>query len=83
MTPWKYFLMGWMRKIQKHKEERDRSRKFIKIKRKQWKGKKRFLCTWRFPYLCVFHWSKMPSSYLPSCDLPSSKPTCMGTSPTT
>jgi hypothetical protein len=27
---WKGFLLGWIRKIQKHKEERDRSGKFKK-----------------------------------------------------
>jgi hypothetical protein len=25
MFPWKDFLMGWIKKVQKHKEEKDRS----------------------------------------------------------
>ncbi len=54
MFPRKDFLMGWIRKIQKHKEERDGTG--IKKKKKQegkngGKKKKRFfLRRWRFPY---------------------------------
>jgi hypothetical protein len=29
--------MGWIRKIQKHREERDRSGKFKKTRRKEWR----------------------------------------------
>jgi hypothetical protein len=42
------------------------------------KKKKRFLCTWRFPYSCVLH-----QSGTPSCNSPSREPTHMGTSLTT
>jgi hypothetical protein len=51
MFPWKDFLMGWIRKIQKHKEERDRSGIFFKNQegKSGGKKKKRFLHTWRFP----------------------------------
>jgi len=42
MFPWKDFLMGWIRKLQKHKE-RDRSGKKIKTRRNGGKKKKRFL----------------------------------------
>jgi hypothetical protein len=41
MFPWKDFLMGRIRKIQKHKEERDRSGKFKKNKKKRMEEKKR------------------------------------------
>jgi hypothetical protein len=40
MFPWKDFLMGWIRKIQKQKEERDRSGKFKKTRRKEWRKEK-------------------------------------------
>jgi hypothetical protein len=40
MFPWKDFLMGLIRKIQKHKEERDRSEKFRKTRRKEWRKEK-------------------------------------------
>jgi hypothetical protein len=54
--PRKDFLMGWIRKIQKHKEERDRSGKFKKTRRKEWrKEKEEIFTTWTFPYLCVLH----------------------------
>jgi hypothetical protein len=37
MFPWKDYLMGWIRNIQKYKEKRDRSGKFKKkTTRKQW-----------------------------------------------
>jgi hypothetical protein len=35
MFPWKDFLMGRMEKIQKHKEERDRSGNFFKNKKER------------------------------------------------
>jgi hypothetical protein len=35
MFPWKDFLMGQIRKIQKHKEERDRSGKFKKTRKEK------------------------------------------------
>jgi hypothetical protein len=38
------FLMGQIRKIQKHKKERMEETK-----------RRDFLCKWRFPYLCVLH----------------------------
>ncbi len=44
MFPWKYFLIGWIMKIQKHKEERDKSEKFKKQEGKNGgKKKKRLL----------------------------------------
>jgi hypothetical protein len=39
MFPWKDFLMGWIRKLQKHKE-RDRSGKKFKTRRKEWRKEK-------------------------------------------
>jgi hypothetical protein len=38
--PWKEFLMGQIRKIQKHKEERHRSGKFKKTTWKEWRKEK-------------------------------------------
>jgi len=43
------------------------------------KKKKRFLHTWRFPYLCLLHQSGTPLGYR-SCDPSSGEPTQMGTS---
>ncbi len=42
MFPWKDFLMGWIKKIQKHKEERDKLGKFKKTRRKEWREKRDF-----------------------------------------
>jgi hypothetical protein len=76
MFPWKDFLMGRIRKIQKQKEERGRSRESKKNKKEKngGKKKKRFLCMWRFPYSCVFHWSGMPWDYRPHATLPQENP---------
>ncbi len=41
MFLWKDFLMGWIRKIQNHKEERDRSGKFKKTRRKEQRKEKK------------------------------------------
>jgi hypothetical protein len=38
--PCKEILMGWIRKIQKHKEEKDKSGKFKKTRRKEWRKEK-------------------------------------------
>jgi hypothetical protein len=46
MFPWKDFLMGLIRKIQKHKEERDRSGKFRKTRRKEWRKEKEEIFTY-------------------------------------
>jgi hypothetical protein len=40
MFPWKDFLMGWITKIEKHKEEMDKSEKFKKTRRKEWRKEK-------------------------------------------
>jgi hypothetical protein len=40
MFPWKDFLIAQIRKIQKHKEERDRSGKFKKTRRREWRKEK-------------------------------------------
>jgi hypothetical protein len=37
MFPWKENLTGWIKKIQKHKEERDKSGKFKKTRWKEWR----------------------------------------------
>jgi hypothetical protein len=49
MFPWKDFLTGQIRKIQKHKEERDRSGKFNKTRRKEWRKEREEI----FAYLDV------------------------------
>jgi len=41
MFPWKDFLMGRIRKIQKHKEERDRSGKKFKNKKERMEERKK------------------------------------------
>jgi hypothetical protein len=51
----KIFLMGGMRKIQKHKEERDRSGKFKKNKKERMKEiKRKDLCVHGISHTCVF-----------------------------
>jgi hypothetical protein len=40
MFPWKDFLMGWITKIEKQKEEMDKSEKFKKTRRKEWRKEK-------------------------------------------
>jgi hypothetical protein len=48
------------------------------------KKKKRFPCTWRFPYSGVpIHMDGNALGLLPSCNPPSGEPTSMGTFPTT
>jgi hypothetical protein len=82
MFPWKDFLLGWIRKIQKHKEERDRSGKFKKTRRKEWRKEKEEI----FMYVEVLMCFPSVGNTLgvpPSCDPPSGEPTHMGTSPTT
>jgi hypothetical protein len=84
MFPWKEFLMGWIRKFQKHKEGRDKSGKFKKTRRKEWRREKEQI----FMYLEVpiLVCSPLVGDALglpPLCDLPSGEPTHMGTSPTT
>jgi hypothetical protein len=46
MFPWKDFLIGLIRKIQKHKEERDRSGKFRKTRRKECRKEKEEIFTY-------------------------------------
>ncbi len=41
MFPWKDFLMGRIKEIQKHKEKRDKLGKFKKTRKKEWRGKKK------------------------------------------
>jgi hypothetical protein len=66
--------MGQIKKIQKHKEERDRSGKFKKEKEKKngEKKKKRFLQ--RVQYKWVLHWLGTPLDYCPRVDPPSGEP---------
>jgi len=40
MFPWKDFMTGQIKKIRKHKHERDRSGKFKKTRRKEWRKEK-------------------------------------------
>ncbi len=74
MFPWKHFLMIWIRKISKHKEERDISGKFKKNKKERMEERKRRVFKWRFPYSCVLHQSHMPSGYSPGVTLPQENP---------
>jgi hypothetical protein len=55
MFPWKDFLIGWITKIQKHKEERDKSEKFKKQEGKNGgKKKKRLLSVLEDSHTHVF-----------------------------
>jgi hypothetical protein len=85
MFPWKDFLMGWIRKIQKHKKERDRSGNFRKTRRKEWRKEKEeifYIHGGSHTRVCspsIENTLRLP----PSCNPPSGEPTGMGTSPTT
>jgi hypothetical protein len=73
--------MGWIRKIQKQKEERDRSGKFRKNEKENMEESKRRdffflkkLHTWRFSYSCVLHRSGTHSGYCPRVTLSQENP---------
>jgi len=75
MFSWKDFLMGQIKKIQKHKEERDRSGKFKKTKRKKRMEKRKrrdfYICMQRVQ---IHVGSPLVGNALglpPSCDPPS------------
>jgi hypothetical protein len=63
----------FFKKIQKHKEERDRAGNFQKKQEGKNGGKKKkrffFKSTWRFPYSCVLHRSGTPSGLCPCVTL--------------
>jgi len=82
--PWKEFLMGQIRKIQKHKEERHRSGKFEKNNMERMEERKRrdFYIHGGSP-THVFCIGRQHQGLRPSCDPPSGEPTHMRTSPTT
>jgi hypothetical protein len=67
-----------MRKIQKHKEEMDESRKFIKTKRKEWKEFFIIFMYVEVPILVCFPLVENALELLPSCDLPSREPLVWG-----
>jgi len=46
MFPWKDFLMRQIKKAQKHKEERNRSGKNLKTRRKEWRKEKEEIFTY-------------------------------------
>ncbi len=73
MFSWKDFLMGQIKKIQKHKEERDRSGKFKKEKeKKEWRKEKEEIFTYAKGTIHVG--SPLGGNALglpPSCDPPS------------
>jgi hypothetical protein len=84
MFPRKDFLMGLIRKIQKRKEVRDRSGKFRKTRRKDWRKEKEEILTCLEVPILVCYLSMGNTFWLPpSCEPPSGEPTHMGTSPTT
>ncbi len=76
MFSWKDFLMGQIKKFQKHKEEKDRSGKFKKEKEKKngEKKKKRFLHMQRVQYKWVLHWLGTPLDYRAHATLPLENP---------
>jgi len=65
--------MGQIRKIQKTQGGKGQIRRFFKKKQEGKNGgkkKKRFPCTWRFPYSCVLHELGTPLGYRPHVTLP-------------
>jgi hypothetical protein len=84
MFPWKDFLMGRIRKNKKHKEERHRSGKFKKTRRKEWRKERKDIFRYmKVPILVCSRSVGNTLGLLPSYNLPSGESTCMGTSPTT
>jgi hypothetical protein len=45
VVPWKDFWTGGIKKIPRHKEERDRSGRLEKTRRKEWKKEKEEMCS--------------------------------------
>ncbi len=84
MFPWKDFLMGWITKIEKQKEEMDKSEKFKKTRRKEWRKEKEEIVKYvEIPILVCSPLVRNALRLPPWCDPPSGEPTCMGTSSTT
>jgi hypothetical protein len=84
MFPWKDFLMGRIKKMQKHKEERDRSGKFKKTRKKEWMKEKEEISMYvEVPILVCSPSVGNTLGLLPSSNPPSGEPTCIGTFPTT
>ncbi len=82
--PRERFFDGWIRKIQKHKEESDRSRIFKKARGKEWRKEKEEIFTFtEFLTLMCSALVGNTLGLLPSCRPPSGEPTHMGTSLTT
>ncbi len=82
MFPWKEFLMRRIKKVQKHKEERDRSGKFKKTRRKEWRQEKEEIFTYlEVPSVFCIGRGRPQATAL--VQPPSGEPTHMGTSPTT
>jgi hypothetical protein len=75
--------MGRIKKIQKHKEERDKLRKFKKTRRKEWRKKKEIFTYVEVPILVCSPSVENALKIPPLCDPPSGKPTHTGTSTTT
>jgi hypothetical protein len=74
--------MGRIKKIQKHKKERDKLGRFKKTRRKEWRKKRRDFYVRGGSHTHVFSPSVENALEIPPlCDPPSRKPTCMGTSP--
>jgi hypothetical protein len=84
MFPWKDVLMGQIRKIQKHEEKGDRSGKFKKTRRKEWRKEKEqifIVCGGSHTHVFFIvpeHALRLP----PLCNPSSGEPTCIRTSPT-
>jgi hypothetical protein len=84
MFPWKDFLMGWIRKIQKHKEERGGSGDFKKTRRKECRKEKEEIFMYvEVPILVCFPSVGNALGLPPSSDPPPGEPTHVGTSPAT
>jgi len=73
--------MGRIKKIQKHKKERDKIGKFKKTRRKEWRKKKEIITYMEVPILVCSPSVENALNIPPLCDPPLEKPTHMGTSP--
>jgi hypothetical protein len=75
MFPWKDFLLGRIREIQKHKEERGRSGEFKKTRRKEWRKEKEEIFMYvEVPILVCFPSVGNTLGVPPSCNLPQENP---------
>jgi hypothetical protein len=83
-VPMERFFDGMDEENSKTQGGKRQMKKIHKNKKERMEGKKKLKITYvEVPILMCFPLVENTFGLLPSCDLPSREPTCMGTSPTT